>query len=84
MAGEFSKELEAFDAFAREQLDSHSYCVVADVLQLYHQRQEELERLRDEIRPALLQSQRGESKEVDFEQLKATGRQRLAEEGLAD
>ncbi len=84
MSIDSSKELEAFRAFAQEQLDGAGYTFVADVLALYRQRQEEVERVRGQIEPALAQSERGQSREIDFEQLKAKGRQRLAEEGFTD
>ncbi len=84
MSVEPSKDLEAFRAFAQDQLDGAGYTVVANVLTLYRQRQEEIERVRGKIEPALAQADRGQSREIDFEQLKAKGRQRLAEEGVTD
>ena len=84
MSGETSSELDAFRSFAHERLDAESYRVVEDTLALYRQRQTELERLRQELRPALEQSARGESKEIDFEEFKAAARQRLAEKGITD
>jgi len=84
MAANRPDELEAFQLFAQEQLDNDSYGVVASILNQYRLRQDEIRRLREEIRPAVAQSERGESREIDFEQLKSKGRQRLAEEGISD
>ena len=84
MSGDTASELDAFQSFAHERLDAESYRVVESTLALYRERQRELERLREELRPALEQSERGESREIDFEQLMEEGRRRLAEEGITD
>ena len=84
MSGDTASELDAFESFAHERLDAESYQVVEHTLAQYRQRQRELERLREELRPALEQSRRGESRELDFDQLIAEERARLAEEGITD
>jgi hypothetical protein len=82
MSGDTASELDAFQSFAQERLDAESYRVVENTLALYRERQRQLERLREELRPALEQSERGESREIDFEQFKAVARQRLADKGI--
>lgn len=44
----------------------------------------EVERLREEIRPALARSLRGESKPIDWEALKLRCREQLAEKGITN
>ena len=77
-------DLEQFQAFAQQHLDAESYGVVANALTLYQQRQREIQRLREQIEPALAESRRGESKEIDFEKLKAACRQRLSQNPTED
>jgi hypothetical protein len=46
--------------------------------------QRDLEQLRRNLAPALERYGRGEGREIDYEQLKAEVRQRLADEGITD
>lgn len=57
---------------------------VDDVVGEFREYLAEVERLREEIRPALERSLRGESKPIDWEELKRRGRERLAEKGITD
>jgi hypothetical protein len=57
---------------------------VDEVLDEFREYLEELERLREEIRPALEASLRGESKPIDWESLKERVTRRLAEQGITD
>jgi hypothetical protein len=84
MATDVRNDLADFEASARECLDDQSYGVVADALNSYRRRQEQLQRLRGELAPALEQSRRGESKEIDFEEFLAEARRRAAEKGIPD
>lgn len=57
---------------------------VDKVLREFREYLAEVERLREEVRPALERSLRGESKPIDWEELKRRGRERLAEKGITD
>ncbi len=46
--------------------------------------EDEAKRLREEIRPALERSLRGESEPLDIEDIKSRGRERLRQEGITD
>lgn len=52
--------------------------VVRDALRAMEERDEALDRLREELRPAYEGAKRGEFSDLSFEQLKAEGRRRLA------
>jgi antitoxin ParD1/3/4 len=52
--------------------------VICEALRLLRERDERLEALRADIRPALEQLERGEGKPLDGDAIKARGRQRLA------
>jgi antitoxin ParD1/3/4 len=75
-------ELDAFvhQAVATGVYESEEAVVVAG-LRLLQERERRLEELRAELRPALEELDRGERIPLDFEEIKARGRRRLAEEG---
>lgn len=74
--------------FVRQELASGKYESEADVvcegLRLLRERERRLEALREELRPALEQLDRGEREPMDAEAIKAEGRRQLAERGKAD
>ena len=57
---------------------------VDEVLGEFREYLAEVERLREEIRPALERSLRGESKPIDWEALKERVTQELADKGITD
>lgn len=57
---------------------------VDEVLAEFRQYLADVERLREEIRPALERSLRGESKPFDVEDFLRRGRERLREQGIGD
>ena len=84
MATDVPNELEAFRDFIDHELARGSDASVDELIEKYRQRRSELERLRQELKPALEQSQRGESQPLDAEALKKRVRDRLAEKGVTD
>ena len=78
-------ELEAFHQFLGERLKSgRCKCSVEESVHEFRAYQRELERLREEIRPALERSLRGESKPFDPEELKGRITPDLAEHGILE
>jgi putative addiction module CopG family antidote len=59
--------------------DSEEAVIVAG-LRLLQDRQRHIEELREELRPALEELDRGEGKPLDKEEIKRKGRERLANE----
>lgn len=57
---------------------------VPEVLAEYEEYRVEVEQLREEIRPALEASLRGETKEIDWDEFYRKGRERLAARGISD
>ena len=85
MATETVTELEAFHKFLGEQLKNGPCKLsVEQSVEVFRAYQQELERCRAEVEPALQRSLRGESKPFDAERLKARVTQELAEEGITD
>ena len=50
----------------------------------YYEDHRDLERLREDIRPALERSLRGESEPLDIDDIKTRGRERLRQKGITD
>lgn len=73
------------DAFVHHVVSTGVYkseeAVMVAALRLLQERENKLEELRAELRPALESLDRGEGIPLDFEQIKIRGRQRLAAEG---
>ena len=82
---ETQTDLEAFHKFVGELLKKGKRKLpVQESLVAFREYQQELERLREEIRPALERAAKGEGKEVDLEDILRRGRERLAKEGVSD
>ena len=80
-----SSELEVFQAFIQEQLDSGvSGLTPEESVVAFRAYQHQVEQLREEIRPALERSLRGESEPLDIEDIKTRGRERLRQKGITD
>lgn len=78
-------ELELLHRFIGEELVAgRRRRTVDECLAEFRQYQRELERLREEIRPALERSLRGESPPFDVEEIKRRVRERLAGRGITD
>lgn len=78
-------ELEAFHKFLGEQLKKKKCpLTVTQSVEAFREYQDELERLREEIRPALERSLRGESKPFDPEDMKRRVTRELKEKGITD
>ncbi len=84
MATDVPNELEAFRDFIDQELARGSDASVDELIEKYRQRRSDLERLRQELKPAFEQSQRGESQPLDADALKKRVRDRLAENGVTD
>ncbi len=82
MSSSFPPELQQF---VRQELASGKYQSEEDMvcagLQLLRDRDARLRALRQDVRPALEQLDRGEREPLDAESIKARGRKRLAERG---
>ena len=82
---ETQTDLEAFHKFVGELLKKGKRKLpLEESLVAFREYQQELERLRDEIRPALERAAKGEGKKVDLEDILRRGRERLAKEGVSD
>ena len=82
---ETQTDLEAFHKFIAELLKKGKRKLpVEESVVAFREYQQELERLREEIRPALERAAKGEGKEVDLEDILRRGRERLAKEGVSD
>ena len=82
---ETQTDLEAFHKFIGELLKKGKRKLpVEESLVAFREYQQELERLREEIRPALERATKGEGKELDLEDILRRGRERLAKEGVSD
>jgi hypothetical protein len=57
---------------------------VNEVLAEFREYREEIEKLREEIRPSLERSLRGECKPIDWDEFYRRGRERLAARGITD
>jgi hypothetical protein len=78
-------DLELLHDFIGESLQNGGRLKTVDeLLGEFREYLSEVERLREEIRPALERSLRGESKPIDWEALKRRGRERLAKKGITD
>jgi hypothetical protein len=78
-------EIEQFQDFLRERIQEGAADLTPEkAVQEFRAYQDELERCRREIQPALESSLRGESQPLDIEDVIARGRQRFAEKDAAD
>ncbi len=84
MATTSLSELEAFHRFLGEPLTEGQYDLsVEESLAAFRAHQQEIQQLREELRPALQESARGESQPLDVEQLKDQVTQALSEKGIS-
>ncbi len=82
---ETQTDLEAFHKFIGELLKKGKRKLpVEESLVAFREYQQELERLREEIRPALERSLRGESKPFDPEEMKRRVVRELEQRGIKD
>ncbi|MCH7987604.1 MAG: hypothetical protein IID46_00480 [Planctomycetes bacterium] len=82
---EIQTDLEAFHKYVGELLKKGKRkMTVEDSLAGFREYQKDLDRLREEIRPALEQSARGESEPLDIEKLKTEVTNSLAEKGISE
>ena len=79
---DITQELHAFQQFVAARYPQGHKIKIETCLERFRVYQEQRERCREEIRPALEASLRGESKPVDPEDLKERVRKRLAEKGI--
>lgn len=85
MTTQSSTELESFHRFLTEQLQGgYAELSPEESVKAFRAYQDDLQRLRQDVRPALQRSLQGESEPLDIEDVKARGRQRLAEKGITD
>ena len=78
-------DLEAYHQFVEKLLEQGKRKMsVEESLSEFREYQKELERLREEIRPAMERSLRGESKSFNPEELKARVTRELEEKGITD
>ncbi len=78
-------DLELFHQFLTEQLESGLGGLSPEQsVDAFRAHQRDVERFREDIRPALERSRRGESQPLDIEDIKARGKIRLAEKGISD
>jgi hypothetical protein len=85
MAIETLTELELFHRFVGKELAAgNKRLSVQESLERFEAYQRDLEKLKEELRPALEEFERGEGGPIDWDELKARVRQRLAEEGITD
>jgi hypothetical protein len=85
MATEPPTELETFHRFLTDQLaGGRSDLSPEESVKAFRAYQRDLERLREEIRPAVERSRRGESQPLDIEDLKARVTKKLAEGIITD
>ena len=85
MATANQTELEVFHRFLGDRLnDGKRDLTVEETVEAFRAYQRDLQQLRQEIRPALERSLRGESKPFDAEELKDRVTRQLAEEGITD
>ena len=85
MATQLPNELESFHRFLAEQLKRGVVELSPEEsVEAFRAHQRDLERCREEIRPALERSLRGESEPLDTEELKTRVTQRLADKGITD
>ena len=85
MAAQLPNELESFHQFLTEQLQ-HGAGELSpeESVKAFRAYQRDRERCREDIRPALERSLRGESEPLDVEGLKARVTKRLADKGITD
>lgn len=78
-------EVEAFRRFLCEELENSSaYNSLDEAVEAFRGYRRDLERFKKDIQPALEQSARGESKELDIEDVIARGMKRAADRGLIE
>jgi hypothetical protein len=86
MASSSVSELAQFHQFLGEQLKGDGNTLSPEEsLVAFRGYQRDLEKLRNDLQPAIDRLERGESaKQLDIEDIKRRGRQRLAREGIGD
>ena len=85
MATHSPTELESFHRFLTGQLQGgDAELSPEESVKAFRAYQDDLQRLRQDIQPALERSLQGESEPLDIEDVKARGRKRLAEKGITD
>ena len=85
MATHSPTELESFHRFLTGQLQGgDAELSPEESVKAFRAYQDDLQRLRQDIQPALERSLHGESEPLDIEDVKARGRKRLAEKGITD
>jgi hypothetical protein len=85
MATQIPTELESFHRFLTEQLKSGGTNLSPEEsLEAFRAYQRDLERCREDVRPALQRSLRRESEPLDIEDIKARGRQRMQEKSITE
>jgi hypothetical protein len=79
-------DLASFHLFVGERLLQQGFAELTpeQSVEEFRAYQRDLERLRDELAPALEQVHRGEATEIDMEKLITEGRERLAQKGVTD
>jgi hypothetical protein len=77
-------ELQAFHQFLNSLIDQAPDMSPEQSVEAFRAYQADHERLREEVRPALERSLRGESEPLDMNDIKSRGRKRMAQRGLAD
>jgi hypothetical protein len=83
MATHSPSDLELFHRFLSERLRDSTQ-TPEETVAAFRAEQQRIEELREELRPALERSQRGESGPIDINDIKACGRERLAAKGITD
>lgn len=85
MATELPSELKSFHWFLTEQLRRGDVSLSPEQsVEAFRAYQRDLERCREDIRPALERSVRGQSEPLDIEELKERVTKRLAAKGITD
>lgn len=85
MAGQASTELQTFVRFLDEQIQSgRDGLSPEEGLAEFRAWQEDVRRLREELRPALERAARGEGREIDFDALIQRGREQLIRAGIPE
>jgi hypothetical protein len=79
-------ELAAFHLFVGERLLQQGFAELSpeQSVEEFRAYQRDLERLKEELGPAIEQIRQGQASEIDIEEFIAEGRERLAEKGVTD
>ncbi len=85
MATQLPSELESFQRFLTEQIQGgDAELSPEESVKAFRAYQDDLQRLREDIQPALERSLKGERELFDINDVKARGRKRLAKKGITD